>query len=318
MGAHGAREPHAAVAGLLALVGVTASLALAACGGASISSSTPSTVASGVAASPSVAATPERLVGGDSVAATKNVMDGLAAGLVTQSGAQVAPLYADAVVYDDYTYGLHLEGKTDVLKELQRSLRQTGGVRVLADYAESGWGVLEHRWDFTKAHGVSIQPITICEISDGRIVHEEWWYQDPVGLPSGTPLEPKPLTTAPGPQDTAAVAQAVALEYAAALQARDAARVAALSATSIAFMDTASSTTGGSPGEVRAHYASMFAAPADLAFTNLRYVFGPGWAAVIWTASGGGVDGEGATMLEIRDGKITRETLYYSSNKMPF
>jgi ketosteroid isomerase-like protein len=303
----------ALLASLLLTVG--AGLNIAACGG----SSTSPAGSPGATVSPSLAATPERLAGGDSVAATKKVMGALGSGFVAESGAQVAPLYADAVVYGDYAYGLHLEGKADVLKELRRSLRQTGGVRVLADYAGRGWGVLEHRWDFNKAHGVSIQPITICEIIDGEIVHEEWWCQDPVGLPNGTPLEPKPLATAPGPQDTVAGAQAVALEYAAALQAKDAARVAALSAPHIAFMDTASSTTGGVPGEVQAHYASMFAAPADLAFTQLRYTFGRGWTAVLWTAGSQSMAaGRGVSLLEIRDGKIARETLYYTSASVPF
>jgi ketosteroid isomerase-like protein len=291
-----------------------AALALAACGG----SSTSPAVSPGAAVSPSVAATPERLAGSDSVAVTKKVIDAVGAAFEAQTGAQVAPLYADAVVYDDHTYGLHLEGKADVLKELRRSLRQADGVRVLASYADSGWGVLEHRWDFTTVHDVSIQPITLFELSGGRIVHEEWWYQDPVTLPAGTPLEPKPLTTAPGPQDTEAAAEAVALEYAAALQAKDAAGVAALSAPQVAFMDTASGTTGSSSGEVRAHYASMFAAPADLAFTQLRYAAGRGWAAVAWIAGSRSISGGGGvTMLEIRDGRVARETLYYSSASVP-
>jgi hypothetical protein len=55
-------------------------------------------------------------------------------------------------------------------------------------------------------------------------------------------------------------------------------------------------------------------------FTNLRYAVGRGWAAVIWTADSPsyGTNGSGVTMLEIRDGKIARETLYYNSSSMPF
>jgi hypothetical protein len=55
-----------------------------------------------------------------------------------------------------------------------------------------------------------------------------------------------------------------------------------------------------------------------VAFTNLRYAFGRGWAAVIWTAFSAGSGGDGVTMLEIRNGKICRETLYYNSDKTPF
>ena len=144
--------------------------------------------------------------------------------------------------------------------------------------------MLEHRWDFTTAYEASIQAITVLEIRDGKIVTESWYYQAPFDLPAGKPLEPKPLTSAPGPADTAAAAEAVALKYAAALQAKDAAAVAALSAPKIAFMDTAASAVGSGPGQVQAHYARIFKKPADLAFTDLRYAFGPGWATLIWVA----------------------------------
>ena len=307
-------QMRARVTLLLAFLVAIAALAAAACGGSD------DTVVSSprATASPSVAA-PERLVGTDSVAVTKEVIDAFGAGLEALSGARVAPLYADEVVYDDFTYGLHLEGKKAVLKELRRSLGQATGVRVLAGYAGRGWGVLEHRWDFTEVHGVSIQPLTVCEISDGKIAYEAWWYQDPVDLPDGTPPEPKPLTAPPGPQDTAAAAEAVALEYAAALQAKDAEEVAALSAADIAFMDTSTGTVAGSPAEVQAHYAQLFKAPTDLAFTDLRSVSGPGWATVIWsTGRSQPTFGDGVTMLEIRDDKIARETLYYTGGGVPF
>jgi len=48
---------------------------------------------------------------------------------------------------------------------------------------------------------------------------------------------------------------------------------------------------------------------------------GRGWAAVIWTAATKPLTVStpiGVTMLEIRDGKIARETLYYTSTNVPF
>ncbi len=92
--------------------------------------------------------------------------------------------------------------------------------------------------------------------------------------------------------------------------------MAALSAPTIAFMDTASSTVGDSPDQVQERYAKIFEGGLpDLIFTHLRYAFGRGWAAVIWTASSLGAGGDGVTVLEIRDGRIARETLYYTSTK---
>lgn len=71
---------------------------------------------------------------------------------------------------------------------------------------------------------------------------------------------------------------------------------------------------------IRARRTSIFKAPADLTFTNLRYTVGRGWAAVIWTAGSQSMSasGGGATMLEVRGGKIARETLYYNSSYVPF
>jgi hypothetical protein len=316
----GGFRARASAASALALVVVATAFALAACGESSTTASTSSSASASATATQSASAIPVHLVGSDSVEATQKVVDAFGAGVATLSGARFVPLYAAEVVYDDFAFGLHMEGQAAVLKELRRSLRQADGARVFARYADRGWGVLEHRWDFHTVHGVWIQPITVFEIRDGKIVTESWYYQTPSDPPAGKPLEPKPLASAPAPADTAAVAEAVALKYAAALQAKDAAAVAALSAPKIAFMDTAAGAVGSSRGQVQAHYARIFKKPADLAFTNLRYVFGPGWATLIWLADSptwAPASATGATMLEIREGKIGRETLYYTNTSVP-
>ena len=316
----GGSRVRASLASALTLVVVVAAFALAACGGSSTTASTPSTASPTAAPTQSASAAPVHLAGSDSVEATQEVVDAFGAGVATLSGARFVPLYAEDVVFDDFAFGAHGEGKAVVLKELRGSLRDADGARVLAGYADGGWGVLEHRWDLHTVFEVWLQVITVLEIHDGKIVTESWYYQNPFQIPAGKPLEPKPLTSVPGSADTAAAAEAVALEYAAAMQAKDAAAVAALSAPKIAFMDTAYSAAGSSQVQVQAHYAKIFKEPADLAFENLRYACGAGWAAVIWTASAPsyGLSGEGVTMLEIRDGKIARETLYYTNTTMPF
>jgi ketosteroid isomerase-like protein len=309
------RHCRAAAYVTLALLAFAVVVALAACGGSGGTAASPPSVTP----TPSLAAGPERLAGSDSLEATQKVVDAFGAGLAALSIARFVPLYADDVVATDFAFNVLTKGKADRLKELRRSLRQADGVRVLASYADRGWGVIEHRWDYHTVHGVWMQPITVVEIRDGKIVTESWYYQDPSTLPAGKPLEPKPLTSAPGSADTAAVAEAVALKYAAALQAKDAAALAALSAPKIAFMDTAASAVGSSPGQVQAHYAKIFEKPADLAFVNFRYAFGPGWATLIWVAASPSstTSGPGVTMLEIREGRIARETLYYTSTTVP-
>ena len=136
-----------------------------------------------------------------------------------------------------------------------------------------------------------MQILQLVETRGGKIVRLANYYQ-PIESQVSPLRVANPLRSAPGPADTPAAAEAVALKYAAALQTKDAAAIAALSAPTIAFTDTASSTVGSSPGEVQAHYAGIFKAPADLAFTHLRYAFGRGWAAVIWTAGSSVVRGE--------------------------
>jgi len=286
---------------------VVATLTLAACGGSSTKAAT------SPSATPSVAATPVALVGTDSVAVTKKAVDGYNAAWVAWRTDQFGPLYAADVVFFDNCFFARLKGKAVILKALRGSLAITTGARVYADYAGHGWGVAELRWDYLDdSFNGSMQVLVLLGSRGGKIVHEAWNYEP---SEKGRTLAPAPLKSAPGPQDTPSAAEGVALEYAAALQAQDAAAIAALSAPTIAFTDTASGTVGHDPGQVQAHYAKIFKTPAgwSLTFTNLSYAFGAGWAAVLWNASGDGV-----TMLEIRDGKIARETLYYARGNVLF
>ncbi len=108
----------------------------------------------------------------------------------------------------------------------------------------------------------------------------------------------------------------MALKYAAGLQAKDADAILVLGAPSNDFRDTAGFDSPPA-GELN-QYTNIFRSPADLAFNHVRYVFGRGWAAVVWTADSTGSGGDGVTMVEIRNGKICRETLYYNSDTMPF
>ena len=308
MKTHWESKSSASIAIGLASLVVVATLTLAACGGSSTKAATSRS------ATPSAATTPVALVGSDSVALTQRVVDLARAALHAPTAAKLARPYADDVVVDDFTFNGHFTGKDAVVEAFRANLRGYSGARWVAGYAGRGWAVIEERWDFTKINSGVIELAAVQETRGGKVVYEGDYYHYG-DLPTGTPLEPKPLTSAPGPADTPAAAAGVALRYATALQAKDAAAVAALSAPTIAFMDTASSTVGGSPGQVQAHYAKIFKTPSgwSLDFTQLRYAFGAGWAAVLWTAGGDGV-----TLLEIRDGKIARETLYYNRENVLF
>ena len=303
------REPRSYALVAVALLVVVAALGIAGCGSSS--------EGGGVAASPTAtppAAAVERLVGTDSVAVTKEAVDAYTVAWDARSVARQGALYARDVVFDCHATGVHVDGRAAFLELMRLVCEVTTGAHALAGHAGRSCAVLELRQDFAQG---SVQLLQLIETRECKIMRLENYYQ-----PLDSRVSPlriaTPLRSAPGPADTPAAAEAVALKFAAALHNKDAAAVAAVSAPVIAFIDTASSTVGSNPRDVQARYAEIFKAPADLAFTHVRYAFGRGWAAVIWTASSAGSGGDGVTMLEIGNGTIRRETLYYNSSNVPF
>lgn len=67
---------------------------------------------------------------------------------------------------------------------------------------------------------------------------------------------------------------------------------------------------------LRAYFQALFALPG-VAFTDIAVYEAPAFAAIEWTWSGVTRSSrtpyrvKGASLIELRDGKITRETLYY-------
>jgi hypothetical protein len=161
----------------------------------------------------------------------------------------------------------------------------------------------------------------VVTVRGERIAREEFFW---VGGPSrrageGSP-HPVRLRTPLGPADTSAAARGVALAYAAGLRAKDAGRLAGMSAQDVAFLDVGYGNHGRRAALLR-RYERMFAFPADLHFSRTRAFWGPGWAVVRWTVASQSLGYEGATgltVLEIRDGKVARQTLYCEKDRMPF
>jgi ketosteroid isomerase-like protein len=292
----------------LALLASAGVVSLAACGGSSTAAST----SPGAAATPHVAATPEPLVGTDSVAVTRKAVDTYSAAWDAQSVAQLGRVYASDVVFDCHATGVHVDGREAFLELMGGVFSMTTSTRALAGHAGRGWGVLELRQDVAEG---SMQILQLIETRGGKIVRLANYYQ-PIESQSSPLRAANPLRSAPGPADTPVAAEAVALKYAAALQAKDADAILVLGAPSNDFRDTAG--LNSPPASELNQYTDIFRSPVDLAFNHIRYAFGRGWAVVVWTADSAGSGGDGVTMLEIRDGKIARETLYYNSEKMPF
>ena len=230
--------------------GLSAGLAIAAlallmasataCGG---SAATPTNGGSTPQASPSAATVPQRLVGTDSVAVTQQAVDAYAAAWDARSVDRLGPLYARDVVFDCHATGVHVDGRAAFLDLMGQVCAMTTDARALAGHAGRGWGVLELRQDVAEG---SMQILQLVETRGGKIVRLANYYQ-PLESQSSPLRVANPLRSAPGPADTPAASEAVALTYAAALQNKDAAAVAALSAPTIAFVDTASGTVGQQP-----------------------------------------------------------------------
>jgi hypothetical protein len=128
------------------------------------------------------------------------------------------------------------------------------------------------------------------------------------------------LSKPPGAADTAEAARRVARAYAAALKNKDAGALARVSSPDVLFLDVGYGDHG-RRSALRRRYERMFAFPADLAFDDVRAFSGPGWAVVRWDAASDALGYEGVaglTVLEIRNGKVARQTLYCQKGEMPF
>jgi len=120
--------------------------------------------------------------------------------------------------------------------------------------------------------------------------------------------------SAPGPKDTAKVASEVASAVGDAFAAGDQGAIAELVAPDILFYDT--ELQHGVRG-VDALLAWQSKTPS-VELTNQEPMAGPGWAVVRWTVreaypTGVELAMPGATVFEVRDGKVARMTLYYDS-----
>jgi ketosteroid isomerase-like protein len=233
-------------------------------------------------------------------------------------------LYADGVQLVDNAGSNSVKGKDDV------AIRNND----MAEYLASGKtvsalvgrrGALWEAWPGSYvAIGGWYTPDAVAEVvtvRGERIAREDFfWIGGPNTRASKARPHPARLRTPPGPGDTSSAARQIALDYASALRHKDAARLGSMSSADVRFLDVGCGDHGRRPALHR-RYQRMFAFPADLAFTGLRTFSGPGWAVVRWTArsdSLGYEDVTGLTVLEIRNGRIARETLYCAKDKMPF
>ena len=235
---------------------------------------------------------------------------------------RLVSLYAEDAHYEDRAIGVVAIGRNAIADHLDKiflagPLEDTP----FSVLVGSAWAVVEE----TATYGGQIYGAHVLRARDGKIVTEYIYYND-MG-PGGLEYRPAPLKTPPAPTDTQTASRALATHYASALRLLDPARLAPLYARDVVYQDTVRDRLYVGPSAATAAHAKINALKG-LRFHEFRGAAGPGWAAVMWkrTDREGGKPlvaipsqytrwarrptVHGVTVLEIRDGKIARETIY--------
>jgi hypothetical protein len=312
-----ATRSRAAVATLLLVAAVGGALALAACAGKSTSGETTSPSQPVAAVTPSPTPTlwsvPQWRPGSDSLAGTTTVARQWLRLLHSEAFAS-SHIWAKDVTFDLWAADLHLTGAA--VKQLYcgapGSTDEWGPGHILL---RPGVAALEVQ--FSPAPGAVLTSLALLAVSGGKIVHQEVFYNP-------APGEAKPVTpwpTAPGPADTAATTREVAAAFSRAMAAADLATMRRLLAPDVLFYDVAD--TGGRQGS--GLFATWWNSLRPVTFQEMPHAplaVGEGWAVARWTATG--IDTympytivPGATVYEVRNGKIVRLTLYYEAPALP-
>ena len=232
---------------------------------------------------------------------------------------------------DLYSRGITIDGRTYSLDERDEALIKNSEMtdyfvsgKALTPFVGDGAAVWEAFPGVYSAFGGGYDPEAVAEvvtIRGGKVVREDFhWVAGPSRKAGEKGPHPARVRGPLGPADTAAAARRIGLAYAAGMEAKDATRMAQMSAPGVAFLDVGYGDAGGRSALLR-RYARMFRFPDDLALRSRLVASGPGWAAIRWTAASDSLgydSAAGLTVLETRDGKVARETLYCAKDRMPF
>lgn len=221
-----------------------------------------------------------------------------------------AGLYHSQATWDYWPNDDHLQGAAEiegVYREAAKDCDWSRGRVLLAP------GVVAYEGTFIVRDGgkTSLPALCLLAVADKKVEHEE------VFLDAG-PTSKKPVAFAaspPGPQDTAEAAAEAAAAVGDAFARGDQTALGELLAPDVLFYDTG--LRHGVRG-VDAVLAWQRRTPT-LDLSNHRPIAGPGWAVVRWTIgqtsdTGAQLEAAGATVAEVRDGKVVRMTLYYDDS----
>ncbi len=308
----------AVLACLAAGLALLPALFLASCGGVSPNarpkSATPSAVATPSAAMPS----PTQILGlwqpgTDSQTQTAAVAKGFTSALQSEDFAE-SSVWAKDTTFDMWAGDEHAVGVKAVRKlyeeEAALGAWQAGSVLV-------GPGVVAYEGQFLQT-GFSSAALDLLAVTGGKIVHEEVFLDRPS---SAEAVPARHWATPPSSADTLAQTRKTAAAYIQAIDTHDTAAIQALLSKDVLFYDTALKHEQRGQAPVMNWWGTM----KPVAFQSIpaaSVIAGPGWAVSRWTATGAGADRPGvtvpgATVMEIRGGKVVRLALYYDSMTLP-
>ncbi len=185
----------------------------------------------------------------------------------------------------------------------------------------SGAAVLETvAVDHRRSPEVQVPCLVLLAVSDGRVIHEETFADPHLDVARTAGPTPCPEPEARG-SDSAAWSGKVAGWLATAEEKGDWATLRTLYSADVVFLDTSrKEPLRGITATVDWHRAAGFGSSVQL--DAEAPLSGEGWALLRWTARAADSEGDrisvpGVTMLEIRDGRIARETIYYDSSIVP-
>ena len=224
-----------------------------------------------------------------------------------------AGIYAPQATWDYWPNDLHLKGATAIENAY------TGNIDT--DWSKSihvldARGVALDEGVITLSTGATYSwPFLVLLAVDGdKVVHEEVFHDcGPIFATKRGAVKFAP--TAPGPGDTASAAARAAAAVGEAFATGDPAALRAVIAPGVEFYDTELAHGVRGWEAILAWWSRV---PPDVELHNQEPIAGAGWAVQRWTmrqAPLTGVDKTmpGATVIEVRNGKVVRMTLYYNS-----
>ena len=187
---------------------------------------------------------------------------------------------------DLYSRGITIDGRTYSLDERDEALIKNSEMtdyfvsgKALTPFVGDGAAVWEAFPGVYSAFGGGYDPEAVAEvvtIRGGEVVREDFhWVAGPSRKAGEKGPHPARVRGPLGPADTAAAARRIGLAYAAGMEAKDATRMAQMSAPGVAFLDVGYGDAGGRSALLR-RYARMFRFPDDLALRSRLVASGPG------------------------------------------